>query len=251
MGPCGADDEWREDPSPRVRSLRLRLSVASLLLQALPITDQLPARPGILGQATPSGGGVLAWQRVSAHGPISPKRIGLFGNSVVSSEARDRKGLSKILPYIKVPLVANAHPLQVNSGIGFLRTLEGFSFVSGLPFPDNLLVGARSVLSIRARNGFDITADSAMTFQLAMCRCSLRCILPESEKVRLLAGFTAPPAKRGWLALAIVPLISAPNAGVAPPPAQSQQGVSWSSGDTSPCAASRRDPRCDCWSIAY
>jgi hypothetical protein len=62
MGPRDADDEGREGPSPRVRSLRLRLSVASLLLQALPITDQLPARPGILGQATLSGGGVLAWQ---------------------------------------------------------------------------------------------------------------------------------------------------------------------------------------------
>ena len=72
--------------------------------------------------------------------------------------------LSKVLPYIKVPLVANAHPLQVNSGIGFLRTLEGFSFVSGLAFPYNLLVGARSVLSIRARNGFDITADERNDF---------------------------------------------------------------------------------------
>ena len=45
-----ADGEWREDSSPRVRSLRLRLSVAPLLLQSLPITDQLPARSGILGQ---------------------------------------------------------------------------------------------------------------------------------------------------------------------------------------------------------
>ena len=67
--------QWREDSSPRVRSLRLRLSVASLLLQALPITDQLPARSGILGQATPSGGGVLARQAESGEhwaGPLMP-----------------------------------------------------------------------------------------------------------------------------------------------------------------------------------
>jgi hypothetical protein len=66
MGPRDADGEWREDSSPRVRSLRLRLSVASLLLQALPITDQLPAKSGILGQATRSGGGVLPWQGESS-----------------------------------------------------------------------------------------------------------------------------------------------------------------------------------------
>ena len=57
MGPRDADGEWRDDPTPRIRSLRLRLSVASLLLQALSIADQLSARAG---KATPSGGGVLA-----------------------------------------------------------------------------------------------------------------------------------------------------------------------------------------------
>ena len=62
----------------------------------------------------------------------------------------DRKGLSEILPYVKIPLVANAHPLQVNPGIGFLGTLEGFSFVRGYPLPDNPLVGSRPVLSGRA-----------------------------------------------------------------------------------------------------
>src|ERR1017187_2336509 len=62
MGPRRADDEGRECSSPRVRSLRLPLSVASLLLQALPVTDQLPARSGIFSQATPSAEGVLAWQ---------------------------------------------------------------------------------------------------------------------------------------------------------------------------------------------
>ena len=41
------------------------------------------------------------------------------------AEARDRIGLSEILPYVKIPLVANTHPLQVNPGIGFLGTLEG------------------------------------------------------------------------------------------------------------------------------
>jgi hypothetical protein len=74
MGQRHADDGGREGPPPGVRSLRLRLSVASLLLQALPITDQLPARSGILRQATPSVGGVLAWQvESSAHGSMSPK----------------------------------------------------------------------------------------------------------------------------------------------------------------------------------
>jgi hypothetical protein len=151
MGPRHADGEGREDPSPRVRSLRLRLSVASLLLQPLPVTDRLPARPGILGQATPSGGGVLAWQvESSAHGPTSPKRIGRFGSGVVSREARDCIGQSAILPFVKIPLVANAHPLQVDPGVGFLCTLEGFSFVSGRPFPDHPFVGSRPVLSSRA-----------------------------------------------------------------------------------------------------
>ena len=44
-------------------------------------------------------------------------------------------------------------------GSAFSAHLEGFSFVSGLPFPDNPFVGSRPVLSSRARNGFDITAD--------------------------------------------------------------------------------------------
>ena len=30
-------------------------------------------------------------------------------------------GSGEILPYVKIPLVANAHPLQVNPGVGFLR----------------------------------------------------------------------------------------------------------------------------------
>ena len=69
----------REGSSPRVRSLRLQLSVASLLLQALPVTDQLPARSGIFGQATPSGGGVLAWQVESgAHlGGTTDAKLGI------------------------------------------------------------------------------------------------------------------------------------------------------------------------------
>jgi len=32
----------------------------------------------------------------------------------------------------EIALVTNSHPLQVNSGIGFLCTLEGFSFVTSL-----------------------------------------------------------------------------------------------------------------------
>jgi len=48
--------------------------------------------------------------------------------------------------------------------IGFLCGLEGFSFVSGLPFPDNPFVGTRPVLSSRAWNGFDITANQRNDF---------------------------------------------------------------------------------------
>ena len=51
----------------------------------------------------------------------------------------NRIGQGEILPFVKIPLVANAHPLQVNPGIGFLSALEGFSFVRGWPLPDNPL----------------------------------------------------------------------------------------------------------------
>jgi len=59
-------------------------------------------------------------------------------------------GRSEILLVVKILLVANAHPLQVNPGIGFLRTLEGFSFVSGCALPDNPLVGSQPVLGSQA-----------------------------------------------------------------------------------------------------
>ena len=62
----------------------------------------------------------------------------------------NRIGQSEILPYVEIPLVPNPHPLQVNPGIGFLCTLEGFSFVSGLPLPDHPFVGSWPVLSSRA-----------------------------------------------------------------------------------------------------
>jgi len=91
-------------------------------------------------------------------------RVGLFGSHVVSIEARDCKGLSEILPLVKIPLVANAHPLQVDPGIGFFCTLEGFSLVSGWPLPDNPFVGTRPVLGSRAGNGFDISADQRNDF---------------------------------------------------------------------------------------
>ena len=60
----------------------------------------------------------------------------------------------------------NPHPLQVDPGVGFLCTLEGFGFVSGWPFPDNSLVRSRSVLSSRARDGFDIAADQRNDFSV-------------------------------------------------------------------------------------
>ena len=76
----------------------------------------------------------------------------------------DCKGLSETLPHVKIPLVANTHPLQVNPGIGFLCTLEGFAFVSGCPLPDHLFVDARSVLSIWATNGFDFVINQRNDF---------------------------------------------------------------------------------------
>jgi hypothetical protein len=77
-------------------------------------------------------------------------RIGFLGSSVVSGEARDCRGLFEILPYIKIHLVANAHPLQVNPGIGFLCTSEGLSLVGGLALPDEELVLAWAVLGCRS-----------------------------------------------------------------------------------------------------
>ena len=45
-----------------------------------------------------------------------------------------------------------------------LTPTEHASFCWTHPFPDHPFVGSRSVLSIRARNGFDITADKRDDF---------------------------------------------------------------------------------------
>jgi hypothetical protein len=58
-------------------------------------------------------------------------RFGLFGSGAVRVKRGTARGLSEILPHVKIPRVPNAHPLQVDPGIGFLCTLEGFSLVSG------------------------------------------------------------------------------------------------------------------------
>jgi len=47
---------------------------------------------------------------------LAEGRFGLFGSNVVWSEAKDCKGASEILALVKIPLVANAHPFQVNPG---------------------------------------------------------------------------------------------------------------------------------------
>jgi hypothetical protein len=44
------------------------------------------------------------------------------------------------------------------------QAADGFSFVSGWRIPDNTLVVSRPVLSIRACNGFDISADERNDF---------------------------------------------------------------------------------------
>ena len=72
------------------------------------------------------------------------------------------------LPFLKVHFVANAHPLQVNSRVGLLRAFEGFSFVSGLPFPDKKLVlpGRPSAAGPETASMLPLTVS--MTFQVAM-----------------------------------------------------------------------------------
>ena len=61
-----------------------------------------------------------------------------------------RERLNETLSVVKIHLVANTHPLQVDPGIGFLCTLEGLEFVSGISFPHSPLVGSRPTLSSRA-----------------------------------------------------------------------------------------------------
>jgi hypothetical protein len=71
---------------------------------------------------------------------------------------------SEILAFVRPPLVANVHPLQVDPWIGSICTLEGFSFVSGVAFPDNPLMGSHLVLSSRPRPGVGIAADHRNNF---------------------------------------------------------------------------------------
>jgi hypothetical protein len=52
----------------------------------------------------------------------------------------------KILHFLKVHLMPNLHPLQVNHGIDFVRTFKGFGLVSGFAFPDKELVLAWPVM---------------------------------------------------------------------------------------------------------
>jgi hypothetical protein len=84
-------------------------------------------------------------------------------------------GLSEILALVKIPLVANAHPLQVNPGIGFLCALEGFSLVSGWSLPDHPFVGSRPALGTRAGNGFDIAADQRNDFPVGHVVANVPC----------------------------------------------------------------------------
>jgi hypothetical protein len=79
-------------------------------------------------------------------------RIGLFEIGVVPVRG-DSTWLSKI------PLLPNAHPLQVNPRIGLLCTFERFSFVSGFSFPNKELMLSRPTVSSRTGYSFDITAD--------------------------------------------------------------------------------------------
>jgi len=72
--------------------------------------------------------------------------------------------LGKILPYVKIPFVPDPHPLPVDPGVGFLRTLEGFGLVRGWSFPNSPFVGTWPLLDTRARDSFDITADSLDDF---------------------------------------------------------------------------------------
>jgi len=76
------------------------------------------------------------WNPFCQHFSLGANRV--LRSGVISSEGGGCKELSEVLPFDKIPLVANAHPFQVDPGIGFLCTLEGFAFVSGCPLPDHL-----------------------------------------------------------------------------------------------------------------
>jgi hypothetical protein len=93
--------------------------------------------------------------------------IGLIVNRYSRRPSRgDCKGLSENLPIVKVHLVPNPHPFQVNSGIGLLRAFEGFGFVRDCPLPDDPFVGSRPVFGSRAGNGFDALADQSNDWHL-------------------------------------------------------------------------------------
>jgi hypothetical protein len=69
-----------------------------------------------------------------------------------------------MLHLVKIPVVSNPHPFQVNPGVSLLGTLEGFGFVTGFSFPDKELVFAWPAVSSRTGNVFDITADERNDF---------------------------------------------------------------------------------------
>ena len=116
------------------------------------------------------------------------------------------KGPSEILSFAKVPLVANAHPLQVDPGIGLLCALEGFSFVGGRSLPDNPFVGSRAVLGSRARDGFDIAADQRNDLPVGHVAVNVPCGVFYQSRERHAAGpersrlFLGRP-ERTWLTL--------------------------------------------------
>lgn len=89
---------------------------------------------------TPGAASVRITDLIIYRPEIAAFRVAMLG---------DRKGEIEILPYVKVHLVANTHPLQVNPGIGLLRILESWSLANSCSFPDNPSLGSRAVMSSR------------------------------------------------------------------------------------------------------
>ena len=118
-----------------------------------------PATRWIQPPAYVHTGGKMAFQKRTVNRQIEGDSGKSRGSKRISGS---RNGRSEKLPYVGIPLGANAHPIQVDPGIGLLGTHEGFGFVSSWTFPNCPLVGSRSVLGCQTGNGV------AITFQLAM-----------------------------------------------------------------------------------
>ncbi len=116
---------------------------------------------------------------------------------------------TEILPYIKIPLVPNPHPLQVDPRVGFLRAFEGFRFVSAVPCHTIHSWAPGRFLAVGPETDSISPLISAKTFQLVMWLSvslsmyftkvgkeptgdNVHCLAGRSPKRFLLAGVSIP-----------------------------------------------------------